>query len=49
MMAKARMEPTPLIERIGGKIGRLTAAAVMPWPGVVLEQLISRPRFSFNG
>jgi acyl transferase domain-containing protein/NADP-dependent 3-hydroxy acid dehydrogenase YdfG/acyl carrier protein len=44
-----RMEPTPLIERIGeGKLERLTAAALMPWPGVVLEQLHLAPEIFFQ-
>ena len=44
-----RMEPTPLIGRIrDGKLERLTAAALMPWPGVLLEQLQLSPEIFFQ-
>ncbi|MFL6594022.1 MAG: SDR family NAD(P)-dependent oxidoreductase [Chthoniobacterales bacterium] len=44
-----RMEATPLIERIRrGKQDRLTAAALMPWPGAVLEQLALPPEVFFQ-
>ncbi len=44
-----RMEPTPLIGRIrNGKLKPLTAAALMPWPGVVLEQLNLTPETFFQ-
>ena len=43
------MEPTPLIQRIQeGKLERLSAAAIMPWPGVVLEQLHLAPEVFFQ-
>jgi acyl transferase domain-containing protein/predicted amino acid dehydrogenase/acyl carrier protein len=43
------LAPTPLIERIGaGQMERLTAAALMPWPGVVLEQLGIAPELFFE-
>ena len=44
-----RMEPTPLIQRIREqKMEPLTAAALMPWPGVVLEQLNLAPEIFFQ-
>jgi hypothetical protein len=44
-----RMEPTPLLDRIReGKLEPLTAAALMPWPGVVLEQLRLSPEILFQ-
>ena len=44
-----RMEPTPLLDRIReGKLEPLTAAALMPWPGVVLEQLRLSPEVLFQ-
>jgi len=44
-----RMEPTPLLERISkGKLEPLTAAALMPWPGIVLEQLRLSPEVFFQ-
>jgi hypothetical protein len=43
------MEPTPLLDRISeGKLEPLTAAALMPWPGVVLEQLRLSPEVFFQ-
>jgi acyl transferase domain-containing protein/NADPH:quinone reductase-like Zn-dependent oxidoreductase/NADP-dependent 3-hydroxy acid dehydrogenase YdfG/acyl carrier protein len=44
-----RTESRPLVELVrGGKLAPLTAAALMPWPGIVLEYLNLSPEAFFQ-